>query len=557
MRLAGLSIILALLVGCTGAKSEKMEAELSEFLTNHESIVKPLAIGYSKYWYEASVSGNDSLYNLAADFSVRLTKVYTNKSDFEKIKKYKSSGLIKDSLLTRQLDILYLAYLGNQTDTAKLEALIREQTVIEQQFSAYRPVVANKKLSDNQVDDILRNSTDSKELEAVWDASKKIGSHVEKDVIALVRKRNQVAKELGFSNYHQMSLKLSEQDPQEIEKLFDELDVLTRDGFAKVKGEIDAYLAKRFNISVDKLMPWHYQDRFFQEAPAIYSVDLDKYYEKTDILKAAENYYKGIELPVEDIIAHSSLYEKEGKNQHAFCTDIDRAGDVRVLLNLRNNGYWMNTILHELGHGVYSKYNDRQLPYMLRDAAHTFTTEAIALMFGRFYSNPYWMRDNIGISDKETALIKDDCRNTLRLEQLLFSRWSQVMFRFEKALYENPDQNLNTLWWNLVEKYQMLKRPAGRNQPDWASKIHIATVPCYYHNYLMGDLLASQLYYYISENILHEVPGEVSFTNKPEVGKYLTDKVFKPGMRYTWEQMIEKATGEKLTAKYYAKQFVN
>jgi hypothetical protein len=39
--------------------------------------------------------------------------------------------------------------------------------------------------------------------------------------------------------------------------------------------------------------------------------------------------------------------------------------------------------------------------------------------------------------------------------------------------------------------------------------------------------------------------------------KYLMDKVFKPGMRFTWEEMIEKATGEKLTAKYYAKQFVN
>jgi peptidyl-dipeptidase A len=36
----------------------------------------------------------------------------------------------------------------------------------------------------------------------------------------------------------------------------------------------------------------------------------------------------------------------------------------------------------------------------------------------------------------------------------------------------------------------------------------------------------------------------------------MIDKVFKPGALYSWNNMIEKATGEKLTAKYYADQFV-
>ncbi len=91
------------------------------------------------------------------------------------------------------------------------------------------------------------------------------------------------------------------------------------------------------------------------------------------------------------ILAKSDLYEKPGKNQHAFSTDIDRSGDVRTLDNIRPDSYWMNTILHELGHGVYSYYNDLTLPFTLRDAAHTFTTEAIANMFGRLATDPQWM----------------------------------------------------------------------------------------------------------------------------------------------------------------------
>ena len=130
-------------------------------------------------------------------------------------------------------------------------------------------------------------------------------------------------------------------------------------------------------LSTD-LKPWHYQNRYFQEAPEIYTVDFDKYYEKQDPVKLAAAYYDGIGLNVDAILAKSDLYEKPGKNQHAFCTDIDRAGDVRTLDNIRPDSYWMNTILHELGHGVYSYYNDMSLPFTLRDAAHTFTTEAIA-----------------------------------------------------------------------------------------------------------------------------------------------------------------------------------
>jgi len=76
---------------------------------------------------------------------------------------------------------------------------------------------------------------------------------------------------------------------------------------------------------------------------------------------------------------------------------------------------------------------------------------------------------------------------------LIFSRWAQVMMRFERAMYRDPDQDLNKLWWDLVEEYQFVKRPPGRNAPDWAAKIHIAQYPCYYHNYMFGGLAASQI----------------------------------------------------------------
>jgi len=551
-------IMVSWIVSSCSNPQKKAEMEFKDFIKNLEAKYAPLYKDVCIASWNAETSGKEEEYAKAADLEFKMTKIFADKNDFAKVKKFKEEGNIKDELLKRQLDVIYNAYMGEQIDSAKTKAMIDLQSKISQAFNNFRPVVGNDTLSDNQVDSILRGSTDSKMLEATWSASKKSGAVVSAQVIELVKMRNEAAKELGFNNYHEMSLKLSEQDPAEIEKLFDELDSLTRDAFADLKNDIDSFFATRYKVKKEELMPWHYQNRFFQEAPNIYPVELDVYYKDKDIIDVTKNYYKGIGMDIDDMLKKSDMFERKGKNQHAFCMDVDKEGDVRVLCNTKNNSYWMNTLLHEFGHAVYSKYTDRQLPFFLRDAAHTFTTEAVAMFFGRLSSNPQWMVENLGISPEEAKKIADDCYKTLRLEQLTFSRWAQVMYRFEKGMYENPDQDLNKLWWDLVEKYQMLKRPEGRNEPDWASKIHIALYPCYYHNYLMGELLASQFSYYVAKNYYKtEDIRSLSFGKNEEVGKFMIDKVFKPGMKYEWNVMIEKATGEKLTAKYYAKQFVN
>jgi peptidyl-dipeptidase A len=552
IKLAILTALIIILIFSCKSKQEKMENRMKAFVSAHESIFIPLFREATLASWNANISGTDADWAKSAKASFEYAKVFTNKKAFAELKTIRESGVVKDPLLARQIELLYNSYLAGQVDTALIAEQIRMETVISKKYSNYRAEVDRRKMSDNEIADILRNSVDSKKLQEAWEKHKLIGPLVAEDIIKLVKHRNLIAKKLGFSNYHEMSLKISGQDPAEVTKIFDELDNLTRDNFVQLKGDIDKYFAKRYKINASELRPWHYQDRFFQEAPKIYTVNFDRYYEKKDPVKLASAFYAGIGLNVETILAKSDLYEKPGKNQHAFCTDIDRAGDVRTLDNIRPDSYWMNTILHELGHGVYSYYTDRSLPFTLRDAAHTFTTEAIANLFGRLATDPQWMLGMGIIDDRESKKISDDSQKALRLQMIVFSRWAQVMYRFEKTMYENPDQDLNQLWWNTVEKYQLLKKPEGRNMPDWASKIHIALYPCYYHNYLLGELLASQLYSYITTN----VTKNPSFVGEKAVGDYLKEKVFMPGARYYWNHMIGKATGEKLTAKYYAKQFV-
>ena len=103
------------------------------------------------------------------------------------MKKLKESGSIADPILKRELNVLYLSYLGKQIDSVKMKKMIDLQSEISKAFNNFRPVVGKDTLSDNEVESTLRESTDNKRLEDVWKASKKSGALVSAKVIELVK----------------------------------------------------------------------------------------------------------------------------------------------------------------------------------------------------------------------------------------------------------------------------------------------------------------------------------------------------------------------------------
>jgi len=553
-------VILSIIISCT----HKEEVILNEqdfviFADSIEKELRELSVPWYKQYFEASINSNEENWKKVSDYEIAYNKFVSNPDIYKKLKEYKDKKVVTNDIQKRRLEVLYNEFLSKQADTNLLNEISKMTSEIEKKYSQFRAKYNGKDYTDNDVEEVLKKSTNQQELQGVWEAHKNIGSVVSQDIISIVKKRNELAKKLGYNNYHEMSLELSFQDPKEIEKLFDELDNLTRNEFIKLKNEIDVKLAEKNKIKVEELKPWHYQNRFFQEAPQIWEVDFDKYYKNVDVVKLTIDYYNSIGLPIDEIVAKSDLYEKPNKNQHAYCINIDRiTKDIRVLCNVKPNARWMETMLHEYGHALYEYHYADDLPWSLKTPAHIFTTEAIAMLFGRFAYKPEWIQSMLNIPQKEVKSISETAFKILKTQQLVFSRWAQVMYRFEKSMYANPDQDLNKLWWDLVEKYQMIKKPEGRNMPDWASKIHIATSPCYYHNYLLGELLASQLYHTITTKLISkDSPNLNSFHNEKSVGKYLIENVFNPGAKYEWNTMIEKATGEKLTPKYYAEQFVN
>lgn len=462
-----------------------------------------------------------------------------------------AAGVSIDPLLRRQLEILRNLFLENGFSPEEIERISSLEAETVSLFNTHRGTVSGRRVSENDIDAILKSSTDVAERRAAWEASKEVGSIVRENVIELVRLRNAAARRSGFDNFYAMQLAAQEIDEDRLFATLGRLADLTDEPFRVGKSAIDAHLAATQGVEVRDLQPWNYSDPFFQERPDTGDVDLDALFAGADIEALTLATYDGIGFDVRGIAARSDLYERDGKDQHAFCVNIGRAGDVRVLCNLRDTARWMETNLHEFGHAVYDVEVDPELPYLLRGPAHTNSTEAIAMLMGRLANSPEWLTEVRGIDRSEAERIGGALAAQLRMHMLVFVRWCLVMTHFERDLYRDPERaDLDGLWWDYVERFQLLSRPEGRSAPDWAAKIHLALAPVYYHNYMIGEMMASQI-----QHRLDEVAGGI--VNRPMAGAYLRDRMFRPGASERWDHTVERVTGEPLSVEYFARQFIH
>jgi len=440
---------------------------------------------------------------------------------------------------TRSLELLRNTMLPHQVPADLRARIVELEASVDVRFSRHRGVVGDVEVDDTGIKKILRRSDDVGERREAWEASKTVGAVVADDVRELARLRNEAARSLGHRDWFALSLAKDEMDEQKLQTTLAETDRATAEPFFRWKASLDARLATRFGCAISDLRPWHYADPFFQETPPDGAVDLDGYFDGPDVVALARRTMDGVGLDVDGIIARSDLYPRTGKNQHAFCVSMDRLDDVRVLANLVPTHDSAETMLHELGHGVYDRGFQDELSWLER-TSHLVTTEASALFFGALAGSSRWLELVLGVDADELGALRSRLREARAAELALFTRWVLVMNGFERGLYADPDGDLDGLWWELVSRYQGVTPPDGRTAPDWAAKIHIAVAPVYYHTYLYGSIVALQL-----KDALDATVGPI--VDQPAVGDFLRMRLFGPGQSVRWDELVERATGVQLS----------
>ncbi len=510
----------------------------------------PVEMRVAEAWWDLAVTGSGEAQKELVRAGTEYNKLFADEGEQETVEGwFQQRASMDDDLLRRQVEVLYRTYAARRGDAGVLDRIEELEAEANAIYGNHRGTVGGRTLGENEVRDILRVSLDEAVRREAWEASKTVGREVEGTVRELARLRNWLAREAGYPDHYHRSLDLQEMPVAELEALMSDLQAATEAPFRQLKECLDRDLRKKFEV--DTVGPWLLSDPFFQEPPEDGSLNTDRFFEDRDLEALTCETYDALGLDVRGVVAKSDLYARPGKNQHAFCLSVGRdyPYDVRVLANLRAgrpDAYWMNTMLHEFGHAVYDRHINPGLPYLLRDVSHIATTEAIALMMGSLAEDPGWLGTVAGVPDEDLA---EGLAARRHEDLLVFTRWALVVFRFEKELYADPNrEDLNRVWWDLVEGLQGVPCPAGRDEPDWAAKIHVATAPVYYHNYVLGNLIAAQLRNYLETHITHG-----PFYENEVAGRYLLESFFGPGARENWRDTVLRATGEPLSPDHFVK----
>ncbi|RHW38102.1 peptidase M3A and M3B thimet/oligopeptidase F [Neobacillus notoginsengisoli] len=520
---------------------------LEQFLRELNEKMKLLTREVTEASWKAQTTGDPEWAEKLTKASTAHSLFFANKDTYENAQQFlQQDGL--DLVQKRELEVFVNNMKSKQLPEEILADLSKRSAELNLRFNTYSPEVDGKAYSANDIRDVLMNSEDLELRKKVWYASKEVGAVVEKDLLKLVGKRNEAARLLGYDNYHQMAFDLQELDRDEVFSIFRKLVEQSDETYRTMKAELDERLAAKFGIDVSEIRPWHYVDPFFQEAPPSEVTNLDRFYKGKDLVQLTTDTFNEMGIEVTDLYGKSDLYPRDKKNPTAFCTDMDRAGDVRVLCNLTESAYWMETNLHEFGHAAYFKYVDDSLPFSLHTYSHILTTEAIAMLFGKMGKDPRWLKQFLQLDEATVAELTPELEKYQQLQMLIAARWTITFVFFEKELYENPEQDLNSLWWKTVQEIQLVTPPDEVDNPDWAAKIHFTLAPVYYQNYALGELVAAQLQRYIERNVSPEF-----FTE--ETGKLLIESFFKPGALSPWNEKTLRVTGEKLNPQYFAELY--
>lgn len=518
-----------------------------------ERRLRPLQVEAARAWWTSNTESSPESERRRQEVELAVREILGDRDAFAAVTAALAdadagAGAGDEGARRRQLDRLHAEMVPNQLDPELRRQIVELETAVEGVYNTHRGEVDGRRVNDNEIAEILSRSDDLSRRRQAWEASKSVGAAVSDRVLELVRLRNDAARSLGHPDHYTMALRLSELDPDRLFAVLDEIDAASAPAFTAWKATLDEARAARFGCTVDDLRPWHYDDVFFQEPPRDDSLDLDSLFADADLVALTLQTYDALGMDLRPVLERSDLQPRDGKSQHAFCIDVDRQGDVRVLCNLRPSERWMGTMLHEFGHAAYDREIARDLPWFLHEPAHMLTTESVAQLFGRLVRDAQWLTEVGGLSAEEASSLETATQRAQRGAMLVFARWVLVMTHFERGLYQRPDDDHDTRWWDLVERYQLIRRPEGRAAPDWAAKIHLALAPVYYQNYLYGELMASQV-----QASIHATCG--GLVGRPEAGQWLVERVFRPGASKRWDHLLADATGEPLTPAHFVREF--
>lgn len=482
-------------------------------------------------FYINSTEENLEKMNAASDKSADF---FDDTEVYGKLKAINDAGGVQDAKLRKQLQKLTVRFGDGIEYKTEMEAINKKENEISQKLNSFQMQIDGEPVSKAQIQQIMETETDPAVRQKASAAKIASGDLIADDLVELVKLRNDLAHKKGYNDYFEMKL-IEDYDiqPGELDTLLNGVAENTKQAKETVMTGIKTDLAQAFGIEQEDLRSYHFGLLTGEDPEKLVN---DKIETKEQVVDIAKKAYHGMGYEIDELPIVLDLFPRENKNTHGFSFPITPGKDARILANLTNNASSVDTLMHELGHSVFTVKTDPTLPYMVQDTTSTMT-EAVAMMMGDM------IRTEGLASDLVSPEVNEKFAQSLGKEEVLFVNSSMRTIEFERRMYQNPDQDLKQLWKEMNVKY------TGRSEQDeatneWATVPHYLSHPGYYQNYFRSALIKAQLYESLTDKF-----GKL--TGNTDTAEYLDSHIFQYGGSKDDNEILRDVTGEDLSAKAF------
>jgi len=363
---------------------------------------------------------------------------------------------------------------------------------------------------------------------------KPAADEMEKLTLQLMRLRNKKARELGYENYTELLMEITELDKGWFNSFVSTVESMTREPYRKMLDSIKEDKKKEV-LTLSDIQKYFMQFYMNTQGPRIKADDLFPLMEET-----VENI--GINFD-----ALPARFVKKpmppGIGGQGFAIDVPN--DFRVVampqLQFKN---WM----HELGHGLQWMFCKIGSPILegyewCWGSECPAWAEGMAETAARFSENNIWQKKYAELTDEK---IKNK-RNLLNNYAPVYFRYLIATNLFEVELYKNLDDGPDEVAKRLSEKFLFMNAEVNLFG-NLANMIYVS-YPVYLQSYVIGDIISWQIH----STLEKEFGKEYAFNKN--VGPFLIKNLYEKGELYPWQTKLEMATGKKLDVKGYLKSF--
>lgn len=522
--------LIVILIGCASKDRVASKDELFVYLDSLER-------AYENACYAMGIANWNSYSNEAPahldSAKAKFAKIFLDEKRRLTIAEWRNnSGSLADARLSRRLELWHRCFIGGSIYADP--EIAGKENALQQLITDFQFTLGEEPISRAQIGNRLREEPNQQQRHTLWQVAGQLSNKAHDDLIHLIGLRNDRAQKLGFPNYYTLVLYLHAVDEAWLLGTLNELEERTRLPFQTFIN------ASKKKLKVKKFNPWDF-DIALREAVSL----PDKYFQSDSVFAILHRFEKTIGFPVD------SLPIKE------YVKDIPYGGlslairipsDSRFLLNPTKGKGFYEVAFHEYGHSLQAVYTRVVEPilkgYEWIPGGHCSAyAEGIAELHKEYTDDPKWLSTYTKAKPREIE--KYNAGKSIPI--VYRTRRLLKDFFIEYELYKNPGRNAAALEREMYKKYLLVE--VDESTPHlFAANIWYTSYPCYFQNYILAGMMATQLQEALSDRF-----GGAKITNA-EVSAWMVDYLYATGELTEWTDRIREATGKALETGAYLRK---